>query len=105
MPTKPRFLGGFPPKTRSVLRNRRGIPRLSGVSSRAHEGETHSMAAMEYRPLAGGPTVPLADGVRAAVGGADVLVLGHSLGSALAECLAYEARRRQFARRRARRGD
>jgi len=45
---------------------------------------------MEYRPLAGGPTVPLADGIRAAVGGADVLVLGHSLGSALAECLAYQ---------------
>src|SRR5215469_14094119 len=37
MPTKPRFLGGFPPKPRSVLRNRQGIPRLSGVSSRAHE--------------------------------------------------------------------
>src|SRR5215470_895509 len=32
------FLGGFPPKPRSVLRNRPGIPRLSGVSSRAHEG-------------------------------------------------------------------
>src|SRR5262244_1523720 len=32
------FLGGFPPKPRSVLRNRQGIPRLSGVSSRAHEG-------------------------------------------------------------------
>ena len=36
----PDFLGGFPPKPRSVLRNRQGIPRLSGVSSRAHEGET-----------------------------------------------------------------
>ena len=31
----PDFLGGFPPKTRSVLRNRQGIPRLSRVSSRA----------------------------------------------------------------------
>src|SRR5215467_865735 len=31
----PDFLGGFPPKPRSVLRNRQGIPRLSGVSSRA----------------------------------------------------------------------
>ena len=30
------FWGGFPPKPRSVLRNRQGIPRLSGVSSRAH---------------------------------------------------------------------
>jgi hypothetical protein len=49
--------------------------------------------SMEYRPLAGGPTVPLADGIAAAVkaaGGADVLVLGHSLGSTLAECLAYQ---------------
>ena len=36
----PDFLGGFPPKPRSMLRNRQGIPRLSGVSSRAHEGET-----------------------------------------------------------------
>ena len=35
----PDFLGGFPPKPRSVLRNRQGIPRLSGVSSRAHEGK------------------------------------------------------------------
>jgi len=40
-PRNPDFLGGFPPKPRSVLRNRQGIPRLSGVSSRAHEGETH----------------------------------------------------------------
>jgi len=31
----PDFLGGFPPKPRSVLRNRQGIPRLSRVSSRA----------------------------------------------------------------------
>ena len=31
----PDFLGGFPPKPRSVLRDRQGIPRLSGVSSRA----------------------------------------------------------------------
>jgi hypothetical protein len=36
----PDFLGGFPPKPRSVLRNRQGTPRLSGISSRAHEGET-----------------------------------------------------------------
>src|SRR5215472_10041646 len=33
----PDFWGGFPPKPRAVLRNRLGIPRLSGVSSRAHE--------------------------------------------------------------------
>src|SRR5215472_16357634 len=36
----PDFLGGFPPKPRSVLRNRQGFPRFSGVSSRAHEGKT-----------------------------------------------------------------
>jgi len=41
------FLGGFPPKPRSVLRNRQGIPRLSGVSSRAHEGETHRARAQD----------------------------------------------------------
>src|SRR5262249_54311752 len=34
----PDFWGGFPPKPRSVLRNRQGIPRLSGVSSRARVG-------------------------------------------------------------------
>src|SRR5262249_42732255 len=38
----PDFLGGFPPKPRSVLRNRQGIPRLSRVSSRACEGKTHA---------------------------------------------------------------
>src|SRR5215472_13712876 len=37
MPTKPRFFGRFSAKPRSVLRNRQGIPRLSRVSSRAHE--------------------------------------------------------------------
>src|SRR5215472_10696857 len=37
-PRNPDFWGGFPPKPRSALRNRQGIPRLSGVSSRAHEG-------------------------------------------------------------------
>src|SRR6516162_9153173 len=40
-PFNPDFLGGFPPKPRSVLRNRQGILRLSGVSSCAREGETH----------------------------------------------------------------
>src|SRR5215471_18466244 len=43
MPTKPRFLGGFPPKPRPVLRNRQGIPRLSQVSSRACEGKTRDV--------------------------------------------------------------
>jgi triacylglycerol lipase len=51
-------------------------------------GFTDIYLSMAYRPLAGGPTVPLADGIR--VGGADVLVLGHSLGSTLAECLVYQ---------------
>src|SRR5215468_5454015 len=41
----PDFWGGFPPKPRSVLRNRQGIPRLSGVSSRAHEGKTRAFRA------------------------------------------------------------
>jgi len=57
---------------------------------RVEAGFTDIYLSMEYRPLAGGPTVPLADGIRAAVGVADVLVLGHSLGSTLAECLAYQ---------------
>jgi triacylglycerol lipase len=57
---------------------------------RVEAGFTDIYLSMEYRPLAGGPTVPLAEGIRAAVGGADVLVLAHSLGSALAECLAYQ---------------
>src|SRR5215472_738699 len=39
----PDFLGGFPPKSRSVLRNRQGVPRLSRVSSRAREGKTRGM--------------------------------------------------------------
>src|SRR5262249_21507006 len=37
----PDFWGGFPPKPRSVLRNRQGIPRLSRVSSRAPYGAPH----------------------------------------------------------------
>jgi triacylglycerol lipase len=57
---------------------------------RVETGFTDIYLSMEYRPLAGGPTVPLADGIKAAVGGADVLVLGHSLGSTLAECLTYQ---------------
>ena len=38
----PDFLGGFPPKPRSVLRNKQGISRLSRVSTRAREGKTHA---------------------------------------------------------------
>ena len=57
---------------------------------RVEGGFTDIYLSMEYRSIAGGPIVSLADGIKAAVGGADVLVLGHSLGSALAECLAYQ---------------
>jgi triacylglycerol lipase len=57
---------------------------------RVEAGFTDIYLSMEYRPLAGGPSVPLANGIQSAVGGADVLVLWHSLGSALAECLAYQ---------------
>src|SRR5215470_16116892 len=46
----PDFLGGFPPKTRSVLRNRRGIPRLSRVSSRAREGKTRGWDSVLLSP-------------------------------------------------------
>jgi triacylglycerol lipase len=57
---------------------------------RVEAGFTDIYLSMEYRPLAGGPTVPLTDGIKTAVGGAEVLVLGHSLGATLAECLAYQ---------------
>jgi len=56
---------------------------------RVEGGFSDIYLSMQYRPLAGGPTVNLVDGIKAAVGAADVLVLGHSLGSTLAECLAY----------------
>src|SRR5215468_2442654 len=46
----PDFLGGFPPKPRSVLRNRQGIPRLSRVSSRACEGKTRNVVSCRGGP-------------------------------------------------------
>src|SRR5215472_7954090 len=49
----PDFWGGFPPKSRSVLRNRQGIPRLSGVSSRAHEAGMRENGAGAKGPLGG----------------------------------------------------
>ncbi len=64
--------------------------RRAQFPGRVEGGFTDIYLSMEYRPLAGGPTVPLADGIKVAVGGANVLVLGHSLGSTLAECLAYQ---------------
>jgi triacylglycerol lipase len=57
---------------------------------RVEAGFTDIYLSMQYRPLAGGPSVKLADGIAEAVGEADLLVLGHSLGSALAQCLAFE---------------
>ena len=57
---------------------------------RVEGGFSDIYLSMQYRPLAGGPTVNLVEGIKEAVGNADVLVLGHSLGSALAECLAYQ---------------
>jgi hypothetical protein len=57
---------------------------------RVEAGFTDIYMSMEYRPLTGGQTLPLADGIKSAVGQANVLVLGHSLGAALAECLAYQ---------------
>jgi len=57
---------------------------------RVEAGFSDIYLSMKYRSLAGGPAVNLLDGIRTAVGDADVLVLGHSLGSALAECLAYQ---------------
>ena len=64
--------------------------RRAQFPGRVEAGFTDIYLSMEYRPLAGGSTVSLANGIRAAVGGADVLVLGHSLGSTLAECLTYQ---------------
>lgn len=57
---------------------------------RVEAGFTDIYLSMRYRPLSGGPTIALAEGIQAAVGTADVLILGHSLGSALAQCLAYQ---------------
>jgi triacylglycerol lipase len=57
---------------------------------RVEGGFTDIYLSMTYRAIAGGAAMPLADGIANAVGGADVLVLGHSLGSCLAECLTYQ---------------
>jgi triacylglycerol lipase len=46
--------------------------------------------SMQYRPLGSTASVKLSNGIKTAVGDADVLVLGHSLGSALATALTYE---------------
>src|SRR5215470_15139067 len=56
------FLGGFPPKPRSVLRNRQGVPRLSRASSRACERKTRDVTLA--RPLVVPATV-LLDGLEA----------------------------------------
>ena len=44
-------MGWFSAKTRSVLRNRQGIPRLSRVSSRAHEAGMRELWASGTFPL------------------------------------------------------
>src|SRR6266446_8049984 len=56
------------------------VPRSGSTIACSSQSSEHNFPAaskpalpMEYRPLAGGPTVPLADGIRVAVGGADVL--------------------------------
>src|SRR5271169_1971321 len=48
--------------------------RRAQFPGRVETGFTDIYLSMEYRPLAGGPTVSLANGIRSAVGGADVLV-------------------------------
>jgi triacylglycerol lipase len=63
---------------------------LPGLPGRVETGFMDIYRSMSYRPLSGGPSVKLSDGIKAAIGGADVLVLGHSLGSTLAEALAFE---------------
>jgi triacylglycerol lipase len=57
---------------------------------RVEGGVSDIYLSIQYRPVGGGSTINLVDGIKAAVGAADVLVLGHSLGSTLAECLAYQ---------------
>src|SRR5215469_12382236 len=47
MPTKLRFFGWFSTKTRSVLRNRQGIPRLSRVFF-AREAQTHQLTPADF---------------------------------------------------------
>jgi triacylglycerol lipase len=58
---------------------------------RVETGFADIYLSMQYRPLAPAAAAGnLAAGIKEAVGDADVLVLGHSLGAALATCLAYE---------------
>ena len=64
--------------------------RRAQFPGRVEAGFADIYLSMQYRPLAGGAPVRLAEGIAAAVGAGDVLVLGHSLGSALAECLAFQ---------------
>jgi acetate kinase len=58
---------------------------------RVETGFADIYLSMQYRPLGSATPQRLADGVKATVGAtADLLVLGHSLGSALAESLSFE---------------
>lgn len=62
------------------------------LPGRVESGFADIYFSMQYWSLGdpGAAPVKASDGIRQAVGGADVLVLGHSLGAALAEALAYE---------------
>lgn len=63
----------------------------SQFPGRVEAGFTDIYLSMKYRPLNGDQTVPLLDGIRSTVGdNTSVLILGHSLGAVLAECLAYQ---------------
>ena len=63
----------------------------AGFPGRVEGGFIDIFTSMKYRPLGSAQSVPLAAGIQSVVGAtAEVLVLGHSLGSTLAEALAYE---------------
>jgi triacylglycerol lipase len=62
------------------------------LPGRVESGFADIYFSMQYWPLdnPGAAPVKLSDGIRGAVGDANVVVLGHSLGATLAEALAYE---------------
>ncbi len=62
------------------------------LPGRVESGFAGIYFSMQYWPLAnpGAAPVKLSEGIKGAVGSAEVVVLGHSLGSTLAEALAYD---------------
>ena len=60
------------------------------LPGRVETGFADIYFSMQYRALGSTASKKLSDGIRGAVGAAEVLVLGHSLGSTLAEALAFE---------------